>query len=341
MQLRALRIFQVEQTQPERSGAAAASGVRVALLSMPVTELSAGEVLIRVQFSSINYKDALAATGAGRILRHYPMNGGIDLAGVVVESAAASVAVGQAVLVTGCGLSETIDGGYAEYARVPAAAVIAMPPGFDALSAMTIGTAGFTAALAIHRMEQNGLRPEAGEVAVTGATGGVGSLAIDMLSGRGYRVHAITGKRAETAYLQALGATHISLRDEVLMGRAALEPMRFAGAIDSLGGQWLSWLLRTTQLMGSVASIGMAAGSQLEVSVMPFLLRGVNLLGITSANTPRQLRELIWQRIATDLRPRQLQQIRTRIVELGELPGVFTDYLSGGVRGRTVVHIQD
>jgi NADPH2:quinone reductase len=332
MQLTALRIYQ-------ESGAAK-HAVKAVLESMPVESLTAGDVLIRVQYSSINYKDALAATGAGKILRRYPLNGGVDLAGVVVESTDAAYRAGQAVLVTGCGLSETLDGGYAEYARVPASAVIAMPPGLDALAVMTLGTAGFTAALAIHRMEQNGLLPDQGEVAITGATGGVGSVAIDMLSARGYRVCAITGKDSERGYLQQLGAQQIVLRSELQLGQAALESTRFAGAIDNLGGEWLSWLVRSTQLMGSVASIGMASGSQLQTSVMPFILRGVNVLGITSSNTPRALREHIWQRIATDLRPAHLDLIRTRIVDLAELPTVFKDYLQGQTRGRTVVRIQ-
>lgn len=333
MQLTALRIYQA-------SSGAAGHAVKASLESMPVAALTAGDVLIRVQYSSINYKDALAATGAGKILRRYPLNGGIDLAGVVVESTNATYTPGQAVLVTGCGLSETLDGGYAEYARVPATAVIPIPPGLDALAVMTLGTAGFTAALAIHRMEQNGLEPSQGEVAVTGATGGVGSIAIDILSARGYRICAITGKESERSYLQQLGAQHVALRSELQLSQGALESTRFAGGIDNLGGEWLSWLLRSTQLQGSVTSIGMAADSQLHMSVMPFILRGVNLLGITSSNTPRALREQVWQRIATDLKPRHLDLIRSRIVELADLPNVFADYLTGGVRGRTVVRIQ-
>ena len=330
MQFRTLRIYQAE-----------GNAVRASLENMSVNELTAGDVLIRVQYSSINYKDALAATGAGKILRRYPLNGGVDLAGQVVESSDAAFSPGQSVLVTGCGLSETLDGGYAEYARVPAAAVIAVPAGLDALAVMTLGTAGFTAALAIHRMEHNGLVPQHGPVAVTGATGGVGSIAIDMLATRGYRICAITGKEVERDYLQQLGAQEICLRDQFKLTQTALESARFAGAIDSLGGEWLSWLVRSTQPFGSVASIGMAAGAQLNTSVMPFILRGVNILGITSANTPREMRERVWQRIATDLKPRHMDVIRTRIVPLNDLTKVFPEYLRGGVRGRTVVKIQD
>ncbi|MGC3981133.1 MAG: acryloyl-CoA reductase [Steroidobacteraceae bacterium] len=331
MQLRALRIHRDS----------ANAGISAVLQNMAVDELTPGEVLIRVQYSSINYKDALAATGAGKILRRYPLNGGVDLAGVIAQSAVAQFTVGQAVLVTGCGLSETLDGGYAEYARVPASAVIPIPAGLNALDVMTLGTAGFTAALAIHCMERNGQAPDQGEIAVTGATGGVGSLVIDMLAVRGYRVCAITGKEAERSYLQQLGAQNVLLREQIALGQAALESTQFAGAVDSLGGEWLSWLLRSTQLMGNVASIGMAAGNELTTSVMPFILRGVNLLGITSSNTPRALRETIWQRLASDLKPAHLAGIRTRIVTLDELPQVFPDYLRGGVRGRTVVRIQD
>jgi NADPH2:quinone reductase len=333
MLLKALRLHQ--------SGAGATTPVRAALETIHVDELTPGEVLIKVQYSSINFKDALAATGAGKILRRYPLNGGVDLAGTVVQSQDAALSVGQPVLVTGCGLSETIDGGYAELARVPASAVILMPAGLDALSAMTLGTAGFTAALAIHQLELNGLRPDHGEVAVTGATGGVGSIAIDMLTQGGYRVCAITGKHTERAYLQQIGAQRVVLRSEMQLGQAALETARFAGAIDNLGGEWLSWLVRSTQTMGSVASIGMAAGSTLQTSVMPFILRGVNLLGITSSNTPRALRERIWQRCASDLKPAHLDTIRSRIVELADLPQVFAGYLQGKIHGRTVVHIQD
>jgi acrylyl-CoA reductase (NADPH) len=333
MRLRALRIYQAADVQ---------SGVKATavLESMQVDALTPGDVLIRVEYSSINYKDALAATGTAAILKRYPLNGGIDLAGTVVQSQTPDFQPGQTVLVQGSGLSETLDGGYAEFARVPAAVVIAMPEGLDSLAAMTIGTAGFSAALAIHRMEQNGQMPELGEVAVTGATGGVGSLAIDMLSTRGYRVCAITGKEAERDYLQQLGAQRVALRAELKLGKSPLESTLFAGAIDSLGGEWLSWLLRSTQPMGNVVSIGMAAGTELQVSVMPFILRGVNLLGLTSSNTPIALRRIIWQRMATDMKPRHLELIRSRVVTLAELPDVFAGYLKGQVRGRTVVRVQ-
>src|SRR6202050_706781 len=225
-------------------------------------DLAAGEVVIRVSHSSINYKDALAATGKGRILRRYPLVGGIDLAGSVEQSSDPAYKRGDAVLVTGCGLSETLDGGYAQFARVPASAVVAMPPGLDALSAMALGTAGFAAARGIMRMEINGQTPALGPIVVTGATGGVGSLAIDMLSAKGYEVVALTGKPESEEYLRALGASALLLRSELKFDKQGLESARWGGAIDNCGGEVLSWLLRTTHEGGSIASIRMAGGGE-------------------------------------------------------------------------------
>ena len=307
--------------------------------TLALDDLALGEVVIRVSHSSINYKDALAATGAGKILRRYPLVGGIDLAGVVESSADARFKPGEAVLVTGCGLSETHDGGYAEYARVPGDWVIPMPPGLDAPTAMGIGTAGFTAALAIHRMEQNGQSPEGGPVAVTGASGGVGSIAVDMLAGRGYRVVAVSGKKEAAAYLTALGAGEVLVRGELELGTRALENARFAGAIDSLGGDVLAWLTRCVDFWGNIASIGLAGGPELKTTVMPFILRGVALLGINSSATRREWRLAVWQRIATDLKPRHLARIVTRNIGFDELPAAFPAYLDGRVTGRTVVRI--
>jgi len=301
--------------------------------------LGAGEVVIRVACSDINYKDALAATGAGRILRRYPLVGGIDLAGTVEASADARFRPGDAVLVTGCGLSETHDGGYAEFARVPADWVIPMPAGLDAMTAMSLGTAGFTAALAIHRMEQNGQTPDGGPIAVTGATGGVGSIAVDMLATRGYRVIAVSGKADAAEYLKALGAAEVLDRKSLDLGSRPLENARFAGAIDNLGGEVLTWLTRTVDFWGNIASIGLAASPELKTTVMPFILRGVALLGINSSATRREWRLAVWQRIATDLKPRQLARIVTRTIGFEELPQAFPDYIAGRVTGRTVVRI--
>ena len=304
-----------------------------------LAELSPGDVVIRVTHSGINYKDALAATGAGKILRRYPLVGGIDLAGIVESSSDARFAPGSAVLVTGCGLSETHDGGYAQFARVPGDWVIPMPPGLDAFTAMAVGTAGFTAALAIHRMEQNGQEPGGGAIAVTGASGGVGSLAIDMLSGRGYRVAAISGKADAVPYLRDLGASEVLLRAGLDLGSRPLENARFGGAIDNVGGEILTWLTRTVDFWGNIASIGLASGAAFTTTVMPFILRGVALLGINSSATRRDWRLTVWQRIATDLRPRHLERIVTRTIDFAELPAAFPAYLAGGVTGRTVVRI--
>jgi acrylyl-CoA reductase (NADPH) len=307
--------------------------------SLTIEQLSPGEVVIDVQYSGINYKDALAATGAGKILRRYPLVGGIDLAGVVRSSEDARFKAGDAVLVTGAGLSENHDGGYAEIARVKAESVIPMPRGLDAFRAMALGTAGFTAALAIHRMERNGQSPERGPIVVTGATGGVGSIAIDMLATRGYEVIAVSGKPEATDYLMSLGAGTVVPRAEFPLGSRALEPVRFAGAIDNVGGEMLAGLTRQVDFWGSIASVGLAGGVELKTTVMPFILRGVNLLGINSSATRRAERLEVWERIAGDLTPRQLDEIVTKVIPFEELPDAFQAYLDGKVTGRTVVRI--
>ncbi len=306
---------------------------------LTLDDLAPGEVVIRVACSDVNYKDALAATGAGKILRRYPLVGGIDLAGTVESSADARFKAGDAVLVTGCGLSETHDGGYAQFARVPGEWVIPMPAGLDAETAMSLGTAGFTAALAIHRMEQNGQTPAGGPIVVTGASGGVGSVAIDMLATRGYQVVAVSGKPDAAGYLRALGAAEVLDRRSLDLGSRPLEAARFAGAIDNLGGDVLAWLTRTVDFWGNIASVGLAASPALETTVMPFILRGVALLGINSSATRREWRLAVWQRIASDLRPRQLARIVTRTIDFADLPEVFPDYIAGRVTGRTLVRI--
>jgi NADPH2:quinone reductase len=309
------------------------------LETISVDDLSAGELLVRVHYSTINYKDALAATGKGKILRTYPLVGGIDLAGEVVSSSDPNFAATDRILVTGCGLSETHDGGYAHYARVRAECAVRIPDALDARECMAIGTAGFTAALAIDRMEQNGQRPESGEILVTGATGGVGSLAIDMLSARGYSVVALTGKRGSEEYLTALGARRTLLRHEVVLGQRPLEAGRWAGAIDSLGGEVLAWITRTTDVHGNIACVGMAASTDLSMTVLPFILRGVNLLGINSVYVPHQTRVRIWQRFASDLRPKHLDAIVKSTIELEQLPAAFDRYIEGAITGRTIVRI--
>jgi NADPH2:quinone reductase len=275
-----------------------------------VDDLTEGNVVVRVSHSTINYKDALAATGKGRILRRYPLNGGIDLAGVVVSSEDAEFQPGTDVLVNGCGLSETRDGGYSEYARLDSQSLVAVPEGMTCAQAMQIGTAGYTAALAIHRMEQNNQTPDLGPIVVTGATGGVGSIAIDMLAGRGYEVAAVTGKADEEAYLKAIGARHIVLRDAIDFGKRPLEKAH-----------------------------GLAAGHELNTTVMPFILRAVCLLGINSVDTPRGLRRAVWARIGGDLMPQHLDTIGSRTISFDELPEAFQAYMDGNVTGRAVVEI--
>ena len=307
--------------------------------SMGVDELTPGDVLIRVRYSSINYKDALAATGTGRILRKYPLNGGIDLSGEIASSTDSRYEPGQAVLVTGCGLSENVDGGYAEYARVAGDSVIRLPEGFDLFQAMALGTAGFTAALAIHRMEHNGQAPAKGPIVVTGASGGVGSIAVDLLAGRGYEVVAVSGKPEADEYLKSLGASRVLRRQEIDLGSRPMEAVLWGGAIDSVGGELLTWLTRTVDFFGNIACIGLAGSPKLETTVLPFILRGVNLLGITSSSTLRDVRLDVWRRLASDLRPRHFDRFVTRTIGFDELPGAFDDYIKGRVLGRTVVKI--
>jgi len=308
-------------------------------LNLTLDDLSEGNVVIRVSHSSVNYKDALAATGAGNILRHYPLNGGIDLAGVVVRSEDADFQPGTEIVVNGCGLSETVDGGYAEFARVDSKSLVKIPVGMTPFETMQIGTAGYTAALAIHRMEQNGQSPDGGPIVVTGATGGVGSIAIDMLAGRGYEVVAVTGKRTQHAYLKDLGAHRILFREQIDLGARPLEKAQWGGAIDNLGGDHLTWLTRTVDYGGNIASIGLAAGTTLETTVLPFILRAVCLLGINSSDTPMDLREAVWERIGNDLKPQHLDRICRRTVAFHDLPETFQSFIDGTVSGRIVVAI--
>lgn len=306
---------------------------------MRAEALDAGELLIRVRYSSINYKDALAATGAGKIIRRFPCVGGIDLCGEVVESSDARFAVGDNVIATSFDLGVSHHGGYAQYARVPAAWTLQLPAGLSLFESMALGTAGFTAALAVVRMEDCGLRPEQGSVVVTGASGGVGGLAVDMLAGRGYEVAALTGKPEERAQLETLGAREVLLRQEIDFDQVRpMEKARWAGAVDNVGGKILHWVLATMRQAGTVASIGNAADIRLETTVFPFILRGVSLLGIDSAYTGFPLRERVWQRLATDLKPRHLHEV-TRTIAFDELPTAFDAFIAGKVKGRTVVEV--
>jgi putative YhdH/YhfP family quinone oxidoreductase len=315
------------------------AGYRAGIESIRVDDLSPGEVLIKTAYSSVNYKDALAGTGKGRILRRFPLNGGIDVAGHVVASTDPAFREGDAVLCTGCGLSETRDGGYAEYARLQAKWTIPLPEGLSLRDSMILGTAGFTAALALFRMRDNRQSPGLGPVAVTGATGGVGMLAIDIFSRAGYEVHAISGKPEHAGFLKVLGAREVLDRRELELGDHALESARFGGAVDNAGGTLLAQLLASTAPYGNVASIGLAADSKLATTVMPFIIRGVSLLGIASAGTARDIRAAVWQHLASDWKPGNLDAIGTLEVGLDELPGVFEAMLAGRSFGRTLVRI--
>ena len=308
-------------------------------VELTLGDIDPGDVLIRTAYSGVNYKDALAATGAGKVIRRFPCVGGVDAAGVVESSSDARFKPGDAVLVTGYDMGVAHDGGFAEYVRVPADWVVSLPQGLSLFEAMALGTAGFTAALAIHRLEQNELTPDSGKVIVTGATGGVSSLAIQMLAQRGYHVVALTGKEKECPYLESLGAREILLRSALdLNSTRPLEKAQWAGALDAVGGMTLAWLTRSMQQDGAIASFGNAGGVELHTTVFPFILRGVKLLGVDSAATKMPLRKMIWQRLANDLRPLHLHDMIRR-VPLAELEQVFPAMIAGQSRGRTVVEI--
>jgi putative YhdH/YhfP family quinone oxidoreductase len=315
-----------------------AHGYRSGLEHVSIDDLAPGEIVIKTAYSSVNYKDALAGTGEGKILRSFPLVGGIDVAGHVVASEALGFREGDAVLVTGCGLSETRDGGYAEYARIEAKWAIPLPAGLNLRESMILGTAGFTAALGLLRMEENRQSPALGPLAVTGATGGVGSLAVDVFTRAGYEVHAISGKPEHAGYLKALGATEV-LGREALAEARPLENARFGGGLDNVGGTMLASLLARTRPYGNVANAGLAAAADLPTSVMPFIIRGVSLLGVASAGTARDIRQEVWERLASVWKPAHLDTICTREVTLDALPEVFAGMLAGGSLGRTLVRI--
>ena len=272
--------------------------------------------MVRVRWSGVNFKDALAVTGRGKILRRFPLNAGIDAAGVVLSSSDARYRPGDAVLMNGMGLGEAHDGGFAERLRLPADWLVPLPAGLSARQAMALGTAGFTAALAIQRMELNGQRPAMGPIVVTGATGGVGSVAVSILSGRGYSVTAVSGRPEHRDYLHGLGANEVLTPAELELGSRPLETARFGGAVDNVGGELLAGLTRHVNLWGQVACVGMAASADLQATVFPLILRGVSLLGISSANCPMPLRTEVWNRLAGDLRPAALDAIVSDVVPL-------------------------
>ena len=308
-------------------------------VELSLDDLDPGDVVIQTHYSSVNYKDALAATGEGKVIRRFPCVGGIDMSGVVASSSDARFTVGEKVLVTGYDMGVAHDGGYAVYGRGPGDWVVPLPQGLTLFEAMALGTAGFTAALAIHRLEQNELTPKNGKVIVTGATGGVGSLAIQMLAQLGYHVVALTGKDSEHDYLKSIGAKEILSRNEVdFKSTRPMEKALWAGALDAAGGDTLAWLARTMQQDGAIASYGNAAGVELHTTVFPFILRGVKLLGVDSAATKMPLRQQLWQRMANQLKPRELAQL-AHTVAFAQLPEVFPAMLRGAAQGRTVVKI--
>ncbi len=308
------------------------------VVQLSLDDLGDGAVVIDAAFSSVNYKDALAATGSGKIMRRFPLVGGIDVAGTVESSSDQRFKAGDAVLVTGYDLGVAHDGGYSQRVRVPADWVVALPAGLSLFDAMTIGTAGFTAALSVVEMERNGLSPSGGPVIVTGATGGVGSIAVQCLAARGYDVTALTGKPQEESYLRLLGAKQVLARDSVQMGTRPLEKALWAGAVDPVGGAPLAWLTRTMMPHGCIASSGLTGGAELNTTVMPFILRGVKLLGIDSVSCPMPTRREVWRRLADDLKPAQLAA-SAREIGLSDLPSAFDALLKGQARGRYVVRL--
>jgi acrylyl-CoA reductase (NADPH) len=312
--------------------------IRGRVVETAIDELSAGDVVIKAAYSSVNYKDALAATGAGKIMRRFPLVGGIDVAGRIVTSADPQFKSGDEVLVTGYDLGAAHDGGFSEYVRVPLAWVVPVPSGLSPFDAMAIGTAGFTAALSVAELERNGLTPGSGPVIVTGATGGVGSLAIQCLAACGYEVTALTGKDTEYDWLLSLGAAAVLSRNGLQMGTRPLEKATWAGAIDPVGGETLAWLTRTMVYGGAIASSGLTGGTELHTTVMPFILRAVKLLGIDSAMCKMATRLAVWQRLATDLRPARLRDT-THEIGLDDLPQAFETLLKGAARGRYVVKL--
>ena len=316
-------------------------GYRSGIEDISLEDLSEGEVTIQVAWSGINFKDALAATGKGKILRRYPLTGGIDVAGMVVESSCDTVAVGDRVLANGSGLSEVRDGGYSEYLRLSSDIVVPLPETLSMREAMGLGTAGFTAAMSLYRMEANGQEPGMGPILVTGASGGVGTVAINLLTAAGYEAHAITGKIDEFDWLEHLGASQCISRHDLHWGQKPLEKASWAGCIDSVGGDMLAGISRVIDLWGSIACCGMAGGHALNTTVFPMILRGVSMLGISSANCPIEMRRMLWNRLGNEWKPPLLAEIITQEVTLDTMDTVFNHMMEGRALGRTVVKIAD
>ncbi|MBT2666368.1 acryloyl-CoA reductase [Bacillus sp. ISL-4] len=312
----------------------------VNIQQLSLDDLPQGEVLIRVHYSGVNYKDSLAAIPNGNIVSSYPIVPGIDMAGVVVSSEDSRFKEGDEVIATSYGIGVSQSGGYSQFARVPAEWIVPLPDGLTMKEAMIIGTAGFTAALSVLRLEENNLTPEQGSVLVTGATGGVGSFAVSILSKLGYSVEASTGKDSEHGYLKEIGAATIVSREDVYDGKLrALGKQKWSGAVDPVGGEPLASVLSQIKYGGAVAVSGLTAGTSLPATVFPFILRGVNLLGIDSVNCPMDTRLKVWHRLATDFKLEQLEQLIQQEITLEELPNVLPTLLKGEARGRTIVKL--
>jgi acrylyl-CoA reductase (NADPH) len=312
--------------------------VKTELVDMNVDQLDPGEVVIAVEYSTVNYKDALSATGAGRIIRRFPCIGGIDLAGIVESSTSPEFKPGDKVIAHSYDVGVAHHGGYAQRARIPAAWLVPIPSGMSTYDAMTHGTAGFTAAQAIHRMQHDGLHPAMGPVLVNGATGGVGMVAIEILAKLGYHVVAVTGKEKDVDLLKSIGAKEVLIRGQFEMTEKPLGPETYAGAVDNLGGEQLSWLTRVMKVGGTIASVGLAQGWEVKTTVMPFILRGVSLLGIDSVNCSMALRRELWNRLANEWKCEKLAS-HCKTVSFTELPSVFDAYVRAQVTGRTVVKV--
>jgi len=323
-QIKALRVFNEDNKSVAR------------IVDLSPSELDPGEVVLRTAYSSVNYKDALAITGAGKVIRRFPCIAGIDGCGTVIESSDARFKPGDAVIATSYDIGVALDGGLAEMMRVKADWVVPLPAGLSLFESMALGTAGYTAGLAVELAEKNDLRPGQGKVLVNGATGGVASLCIDMLAQLGYEVVALTSKFAEESYLKTLGATEVLDRGKQEFGSRPLEKSLWAGAFDSVGGDQLGWLTRSMQQNGVIASFGNAGGIELKTNVLPFILRGVRLVGVDSGSTPMPLRQKVWSRLAADLKPPHLASI-AHTITLDEVPAYCARMLKGQIRGRAVV----
>ena len=316
--------------------------IRAEFVDTTLDQLDPGDVTVRVAYSSVNYKDALAATGKGRILRRASCIGGIDFSGTVVSSTDPRFKRGDAVLTTsGEYVGVSHDGGYSPYARVKGDWIVKLPAGMSLWEAMAYGTAGYTAGIAVVRMEHEGLKPANGPVIVNGATGGVGSIVLAQFSQLGFHTVALTGKESETDWLKRLGAKEVMLRQSLNLQKIKpLDKATWAGAVDNLGGDVLSWFASTMKENGVIASIGLAASPTFNTTVMPFILRGVRLLGINSGDSANDVRDRVWQRLASDLKPRLLKEM-CRTIPFAQLPGVFNDFIEAKVTRRVVVDLSD